>query len=387
MNNILHGSADDKLKELEADSVDCCITSPPYWGLRDYKTPGQLGLEPTFQEYIKKLVDIFSQVRRVLKKSGACWVNLGDTYAGTGDKKGRSEGQGLDVIASGRTQDTYNNKKVEGVSNKSLCLIPERFAIAMVDEGWILRNKIIWFKPNCMPSSAKDRFTVDWEYLFFFTKSQRYYFETQYEPHIKTPEEYASRRQYGYHYEEMETLGVDVVKGGHDKHFINPQNPLGRIKRCVWKIATQPFSEAHFATFPPALVKTPLLATCPEYICKRCDKAREKIIESQLYATRPGNVAKYEDKSRFNTNHNHLYDNLKYRYMANRKEAGLTDCGCNAGFDGGLVLDPFAGAGTVPLVALQNARNFIGIELNQSYIDMALKRLEPYLLQTRLQIG
>ena len=186
----------------------------------------------------------------------------------------------------------------------------------MVDQGWILRNKIIWYKPNCMPSSAKDRFTVDWEYLFFFTKSQRYYFETQYEPSLDPQDDI--RRA-------LKTSEYNRKKSYFDEHYHNnkqteeqvrAQVALGRIKRCVWKIATQPFAEAHFATFPPALVKTPLLATCPV---------------------------------------------------------------------DGLVLDCFMGAGTVALVAMQNARNFVGIELNQSYIDMALKRLEPYLLQTRLQ--
>jgi DNA modification methylase len=317
-NEILHGPALDKLKTLDSESVDCCITSPPYWALRDYKTEGQLGLEPTFQEYITKLVDIFNEVRRVLKKSGACWVNMGDTYSGSGGAVGRKDTGKLAIPVESYSPNAIRTE----LPQKSLCLIPERFAIAMVDQGWILRNKIIWYKPNCMPSSAKDRFTVDWEYLFFFTKSQRYYFETQYEPQ-EVESGWAKQRALGIN-NKISQKWLDGLKDGSHttkmhKWFseledVRP-NPLGRIKRCVWKIATQPFSEAHFATFPPALVKTPLLATCPS---------------------------------------------------------------------DGTVLDPFMGAGTVALVALQNARNFVGIELSQDYINMAMKRLEPYLLQTRL---
>ena len=140
------------LKTLDANSVDMCVTSPPYWGLRDYKTDGQLGLEPTFHQYLEHLIEIFAEVKRVIKKTGSIWVNIGDSYN----------------------------------DNKSLSGIPERFAIRMTDElGLIRRNTIIWHKPNCMPSSARDRFTVDFEYIYFFSKSPRYHFETQYEPLIE----------------------------------------------------------------------------------------------------------------------------------------------------------------------------------------------------------
>lgn len=314
------GDALTQLQSIPNETVDCCITSPPYWALRDYKTDGQLGLEPTITEYINKLIQIFDQVKRVLKKTGTCWVVIGDTYAGTGHKEGaepdpkRNEPRQGQLIAL--------NNKVNGIPNKSLCLIPERFAIAMIDKGWILRNKIIWYKPNCMPSSAKDRFTVDWEYVYFFTKSQRYYFETQYEPFISTD---------GRPFEERvkhETWGGQPKKsinGIYPDTKMYPNwskkqkliaDPLGRIKRCVWKISTKPFSGAHFAVFPPRLIEPMIKAGCP--------------------------------------------------------------------VDGGIVLDPFMGAGTTGLVALQNARDFIGIELNAEYIKLAEQRLKPYLQQTRL---
>lgn len=282
------------------------MTSPPYWALRDYGVVGQLGLEPTFQEYINKLVTVFDEIKRVLKKEGSCWVVIGDTYGthASGGKNCMRNFRKADIaVVNG-----IGTMKKKTNFEKSLLMIPERFAIAMIDHGWILRNKIIWHKRNCMPSSAKDRFTIDYEYLYFFTKSQKYYFETQYEPH-----------------ESISKTGWEKSGRGKwdDGGLTNPQfrdkrlmfDVEGRIKRSVWTVNTAPFSEAHFAVYPEKLCETPIKAGCPV---------------------------------------------------------------------GGTVLDCFAGAATTGLVALKLARNFIGIELNPEYIKIAQKRLEPYLLQSRL---
>jgi DNA modification methylase len=377
LNNIIQGPALEKLKELDSESVDCCITSPPYWALRDYKTEGQLGLEPTFQEYITKLIEIFNQVKRVLKKTGSCWVNIGDTYSGSGTRGGQGYEDSKDI-----TERRYYKAPKE-IPEKSLCLIPQRFAIAMVDAGWICRNTIIWYKPNCMPSSAKDRFTVDFEYLFFFTRSQKYYFDTQYEGLTELTKDRMTRQ-----YSQVKKYHV-----GLDKRTDWPESmkTLGRLKRCVWKIPTQPFSEAHFAVFPPQLVETPLKACCPEFICKKCGKPREKIIESkplhryELPQDHPQyRPREFYARTKIDDNCTMINNDNNAVFSATIKATGLTDCDCNAGFDGGIVLDPFIGSGTVGLVAMQNARNFIGIELSQAYIEMAIKRLQPYLLQTRL---
>jgi len=227
MNRIIQGNSLEVLKTLPDESVDCVVTSPPYWALRDYGVEGQLGLEPTFQDYITKLCDIFDEVRRVLKKDGTCWVNLGDTYFGSGKGAGGDGSQkeswtwtekekricqncGKEFI--GRKFQNFCGSACSGVDNtkrklkgkledKTLCQIPSRFAIEMTNRGWILRNKIIWHKPNAMPSSAKDRFTVDFEEVFFFVKNKRYYFETQYET-LKTFENRPSgmkrTREWGY---------------------------------------------------------------------------------------------------------------------------------------------------------------------------------------------
>ena len=167
-NKIICGEAGAVLKGFPAESINCCISSPPYWALRDYGVAGQLGLEPTFEEYIDKLCGIYDEVWRVLRKDGCCFVNIGDTYNSSGTKMPRyfdgRENNPDEIIA--------DNKMIsKELPIKSLCLIPQRFAIEMVNRGWILRNVIIWAKPNPMPSSAKDRFTVDFEYIFFFTKS------------------------------------------------------------------------------------------------------------------------------------------------------------------------------------------------------------------------
>jgi DNA modification methylase len=257
---VLIGNCAEILKTLPSESVDCVVTSPPYWGLRDYKTEpvewsdgwrGQLGLEPTPQLYIQHLVGIFDEVKRVLKKEGTCWVNLGDTYGGTGDK-----GEfGDPKYADGRNGQSVAVNRMQ--TAKSLVQIPSRFAIAMTDAGWILRNEIIWYKPNCMPSSAKDRFTVDFEKLFFFVKSKRYYFEQQLE--VAT-EPIGKAKKFG-----AKTLGGDAVIGSPaNRPDRKPYISNGRRnKRTVWSIPTAPYAGPHFAVFPPELVETPIRAGCP----------------------------------------------------------------------------------------------------------------------------
>ena len=379
-NQLIQGDALTELSKLQAESVDCCITSPPYWALRDYKTDGQLGLEPTIHEYINKLVAIFDQVKRVLKKTGSCWVVIGDTYNTRTITNGDKPKWGELQRANKDTSTYFHKQSLKTMQHKSLCMIPERFAISMIDHGWILRNKIIWYKPNCMPSSAKDRFTIDWEYVYFFTKSQKYYFETQYEP---IQEATADRNRYSR--ERWPTSGDEYTS---HKSFTNG---LGRIKRCVWKISTKPFKDAHFAVFPPQLIEPMIKAGCPEYICKGCGHMRKLEYESDgtMITHHRFNIG---DKLLLETKNNKLADDKRLSQTSvmrtgltkNMRKGGFTDCGCNDGWSSGTVLDPFMGAGTTGMVALQNARDFIGIELNPEYVAMATKRLEPWLKQERL---
>lgn len=258
-NIILKGNSIDELKKIESETIDCCITSPPYFSLRDYDLDdviwdedkncehdfknkfclkcnawkGQLGLEPELKFYIKHLCDIFDEVKRVLKKEGTCWVNLGDSYnslSWVGDKKDKFSKCPIAPGNLGRCGQ-------KGFPDKCLLQIPSRFAIEMIDRGWILRNELIWHKPNPMPSSAKDRFTPDFEKIFFFTKNKKYFFNQQFEDAI---------------YPNKKDKRIDFTTG--DK----------RNMRCVWRLATEPSSEEHYAQYPKKLIKIPILAGCPE---------------------------------------------------------------------------------------------------------------------------
>lgn len=253
---LIQGDCQKVLPTLPDESVDCVMTSPPYWALRDYGVEGQLGLETTFEIYIKKLCDIFDEVKRILKKSGTCWVNLGDVYISSGETRHTGYGD-----PKNPKKGLINYKEPSGlpqtIIEKSLANIPARFSIEMQNRGWILRNVIIWHKPNCMPSSAKDRFTVDFEYIFFFVKSKKYYFETQYEKSIWADKDKRSKIKGGVKSKGKSESGNYAISG-----TAYSENGM-KNKRTVWSICTKGTSEAHFATYPPELIDTPIKAGCP----------------------------------------------------------------------------------------------------------------------------
>lgn len=307
---FIQGSCLEELKKMKDESVDCIITSPPYYGLRDYGVDGQIGLEPSLNEYLEKMLQITAELKRVLKKEGTMWWNHGDSYSRPAGKGG----SGTPDPRYSRGQGYVGNDTSKYYPEKSLILQAHRLAIRMVDEqGWILRNQIIWHKPNVMPQSVRDRFTVDFEPVFFFSKSKKYWFETQYEPRTVSDEAALKKLKVSKVTKKIfgTTLqqGANWKQGGLAEYKITHEpyvNPLGRNKRTVWKIPTKPFKEAHFATFPEALVEPMIKAGCPP---------------------------------------------------------------------NGIVLDPFAGAGTTCLVARKLGRDFIGIELNSQYIEIAKRRL------------
>ncbi len=369
-NTILQGDALTKLKELPDKSINMCMTSPPYWALRDYGIEGQLGLEPTFDLYIKRLCDIFDEVKRVLRDDGTIWVNLGDTYSAT-RWTGEGKGQPMNKMKDGHRD--INPEKITGLPDKCLTLIPFRFAIEMVNRGWILRNVIIWHKPNCMPSSVKDRFTVDFEYIFFFSKKKKYYFETQYEP--SQYEGRFERRKYGWKgskdYPDNANVPPKLEKVGERLC------PDMRNKRCVWTISPKPFKEAHFAVYPEELCETPIKAGCHEFVCVKC--GNPKVLDLEIKSGK--GVGKHYDGNR--------PDGMVFEGRDRKSEkinhGYKPTCSCNAEFTSGIVLDPFFGAGTTGLVALKQNKKFIGIELNPEYIEIAKKRLKPHLEQMKLQ--
>jgi len=264
VNKIIRGDSLKILKTISDESIDCVITSPPYWALRDYGVSGQIGLELTIEEYLDKLLTVFDEVRRVLKPSGTCWVNFGDTYANQtkGGHRNKPQGNLYDSLTKRAVIPKLETET--RIPSKSLCLIPSRFAVRMIERGWILRNEIIWHKPNAMPQSVMDRFPVDFEKVFFFVKEKKYYFRQQFEP-LKNPQELKRRfsSPFDHHkywkFVRKSKVDLETIKRKQEKIL-----KKGRSKRCVWSIGTGVSSGSHFAVYPERLVETPILAGCPE---------------------------------------------------------------------------------------------------------------------------
>jgi len=255
---ILQGDCLESIKMLPSNSIDCCVTSPPYFGLRDYGCDGQIGLEETPDAFISRLVDVFREVRRVLKKEGTCWVNMGDSYAGGGggnyNKTGVSQAGGQH-ITNVRNKRTWLLNAL--LKPKDLIGVPWMLAFALRSDGWYLRQDIIWHKPNPMPESVTDRCTKSHEYIFLLTKSEKYFFDHE---AMKETAKYAGTvvRAYksgknisGQKFGETKTVG-------HDCHVGEKRN-----RRSVWSVAVRPYRDAHFATYPPELIKPCILAGCP----------------------------------------------------------------------------------------------------------------------------
>jgi len=250
------------LKLLDDNSIDCCVTSPPYWGLRDYGVEGQIGLESTPEEYVTKMVEVFREVKRVLRKDGTLWLNLGDSYCGTGNKGEYKDPKYLD----GRNgQKVALNNKIKGLKAKDLVGIPWMVAFALRADGWYLRQDIIWHKPNPMPESVTDRCTKAHEYIFLLSKSERYFYDAE-----AIKEKGVMTNAGGRQRDTRETHGMGGGNDGINKAKERMKKELAengfvtRNKRSVWTVATKPFKEAHFATFPPDLIEPCILAGCRE---------------------------------------------------------------------------------------------------------------------------
>jgi DNA modification methylase len=251
---VLTGDVRAVLATLPAGSARVCVTSPPYWGLRDYGVDGQLGLEPTPAEYVTNMVDVFREVRRVLADDGTCWVNLGDSYNSSPSNQhstvvGANGSKALGATVGRQVRD------VPGLKPKDLVGIPWRVAFALQADGWYLRSDIIWSKPNPMPESVTDRPTKAHEYLFLLSKRDRYYYDADAirEPHAHPDVDHISQARTAAH--AVAFLGNPPTNIGRAGN-----HPLGRNRRTVWTIATEPFPGAHFATYPTALVEPCILA-------------------------------------------------------------------------------------------------------------------------------
>lgn len=311
---IHNGEALAILRTMESCSVDCCVTSPPYFGLRDYGSAEQIGVESSVEEYIERLVEIFREVRRVLKDDGTLWLNLGDSYAGSrkGRKADGSRGIAGDKQSTNRgaSDGRIPVMQTAPCKQKDLIGVPWMVAFALRADGWYLRSDIVWEKPNAMPESVKDRPTRCHEYIFLLAKSKRYHYDADAikEPAIQgdpaRPRGSKGNSKLNGGLRKRDAQGISRYKGFNGRYFSKPPVQK-RNKRDVWRVSVKPYKGAHFATFPPDLIEPCILAGAPV---------------------------------------------------------------------GGVVLDPFAGSGTTGMVAQRNGREFVGIEINANYCEMARER-------------
>ena len=394
---ILHGDVLDKLATISDETIDVIISSPPFWSLRDYSVEGQIGLEPDFHDYLNTMQKVMDGLKRVLKPTGTCWINLGDTYNSSGSSSNHPR------YWDGREKNIDGGIKQvsKSVETKSLLGIPQRFMINCIDNGWICRNDIVWSKVNAMPSSVKDRFSNKHERIFFFSKNKRYYFDLD---AVRVPSKTASKPfnvrvrdsdtnrflQGATDSEKQNHNGKGEYNGKASKEYLqkwiknedsihgtNANNRKGKNPGDIFQINPKPFPEAHFATFPLELPLKILKCACPNQVCNKCGKARDSITDHTVEYFRENNRV---DKNIVYDKHSHVErPPSNWKPKEKDKIIGYTDCGCNAGFKPGIVLDPFFGAGTVGLAAEKLGLNWIGIELNAEYIKIAQNRLSKYM--------
>lgn len=306
-NQVIVGDALTTLRSLPSRSADTILTSPAYYLLRDYQVEGQLGMEPSVSEWVDHLVAVCDELGRVLRPTGSMWLNLGDSYS---------------------------RHLRYGAPPKSLLLGPERLLVALSQRGWIIRNKVVWAKPNPMPASVADRLNTTWEPMFLLVRSPRYYFHLDAirEPHRseRPPVKYDGNKR---------PVWAGLLAGSNSgllraRAEGRSGHPLGKNPGDVWTVATASFAGQHYATFPAGLIERPIKATCPERVCSACGQ--------------PWTVAN---------------DSLR------------PTCRCKAGARPGLVLDPFMGAGTTGVVTEALGRDWLGIEINPDYAQLATERI------------
>lgn len=372
-NKIIQGNCLSVLKNIPDNSIDCVTTSPPYWNQREYSTNlqvwggdekcnhkwdkknickcgaflGELGSEPTPEQFVSNLRLIFKEIFRVLKPTGTVFCNL---------------------------DDTFSTKNYGAIRKKSLCLIPQKFAIAMSELGFIIRNEIKWVKNNSLPESVRDRFTHVYEYIYFMVKDQKYYFEQQFEPMAESS---LIRAKYDTFSKKTDT----GIHGGFDldgqrAHFakiLSGEYP-GRNHRDILNVSTQGSDLNHFAVFPAQLIHKLISAGCPQFICTKCGEPRKKLYTHDGEITMGSPGSKTADEVGVSET-----SSLRTKTVKMKTEAGWSDCGCSVEFRPGIVLDPFMGSGTTGITAQKLGRNFIGCELNESYKKMAEKRIQDEL--------
>jgi DNA modification methylase len=370
---LLQGDCRQVLATLPDRSVQTCVTSPPYFGLRDYGHAGQIGLEPTPAAYVAALVAVFDEVRRVLRDDGTLWVNLGDSY--NSGEVGRHDSVTGRMYADKRMDARTYKQPQPRLGQKQLLGIPWRVAFALQDAGWVLRSDIIWHKPNPMPESVTDRPTKAHEYLFLLSKSERYFYDAAAIAEVAVRpgdvQTFGGRKALEDEIQE----GDPRYRGGTEQWGRTVTAGTTRNRRSVWTVATRPYKEAHFATFPEALIEPCILAGSASRACERCGAPWERVVEREADIVNLEEGARQQRRSAGAQTGGAQRVTLGVTEHVRRRDLGFRpSCACqgNTGAGRSVVLDPFVGSGTTCRVAERYGRDSIGIDL--SYADLQEQR-------------
>lgn len=378
-NRIYNLDVFDFLRLLPGQSVHCCVTSPPYWGMRDYETPGQIGMEATFQDFLETMVVLFREIRRVLRADGNVFLNMGDCFAG--GKNGRSAD---DTNALGSDDRVFRDKPFNTAhaqfKPKDLMLQPARLAIALQDDAWYVRGDVIWHKPNGRPESAADRFSRSHEYIYHLTRSPRYYFDkvaVMEQRDAKSIER--DRRGVGQGHKYTDGAPGQRRETLHKPRKTDLSRPVAayRHRRSVWRIATGGSKHQHFAAFPETLPEICLLAGSPPSVCAACGAPHERQVQNVFVPQAdvslergvkgaPGQKTEYKQNN---------HDGTPRGLVVPKTTGWEPTCDCQAGTARALILDPFMGSGTSAVVARRLGRDYTGCEINAAYIAQAEERL------------
>ena len=364
--NIHVGGVTEQLATLPEQHFHCCVTSPPYWGLRDYGVEGQIGLEKTPEEYVDRMVEVMRGVWRVLRDDGTLWLNVGDSYANNTKWGGATSGKHVDALHG---EPVGRGKRNTGLKPKDLCLIPYRLILALQADGWWVRSQIAWTKKSAMPESVRDRPSSAWEPIFLLTKSARYFYDGE---AVRQGDKGRSAGNQDNLGTQQRRMTGGAISGGTKSEPWTPGT--GANLRNHWHLGPEPYPDAHFATFPTEIPRRAILAgTSAKGCCPECGAPWERVVERKEY----GCKVDHSQDAIVGMSRNQLGGQAVYdSYVPPQTTGWRPACGHNLGPVPCRVFDPFLGSGTTCLVAEQLGRDSTGIELNPEYAKMADARVQ-----------